>query len=403
MFSVLVSIQRSIGGKSLLTMLTLKYHIYKLFFSSLFILKLLEYLRVMDLKQLYNDPKFPASFAGQERFYRAQAKHLKNRSASKSSVKKKLQSIDSYSLHKPTRKPKLYRRIFTKGIGYLLQCDLIDMTNLHKDNDGYKWIITIIDTFSKKAWAFKMKKKSAQSIVEVMKPFLRDNTPQKMQFDQGTEFYNRPFLELLKKHKIKHYSVYSEQKAAIVERFNRTLKGRMFRYFTSRGSHRWVDILQDLIDGYNATKHSSTSFAPNDVNLANEKVVRKKLFPKVKKLREHTKSGLKVGDTVRITRKKTAFEKGYEMSWSWEVFKVSEVKKTYPVTFGIVDFNGEEVKGSFYKSELQLVDKSDDIWPIEKIISTRKRGGETQYLVKFLGYPNEANTWISQKDLFSNQ
>ena len=177
----------------------------------------------------------------------------------------------------------------------------------------------------------------------------------------------------------------------------------MFKYFTSRGSHRWVDILQDLIDGYNHTKHSSTSFAPNDVTAANERIVRKKLFPKVKKLKEHSKAIFKIGDTVRITRKKGAFEKGYEMNWSWEVFKVSEVKVSYPVTYGISDFSGEEIKGSFYKSELQLVDKSDDIWPIEKIIATRTRGGQKEYLVKFIGYPNEANTWIAQQDLFSNQ
>ena len=119
----------------------------------------------MELKQLYNDPKFPASFAGQNSFYKAQAHRLKNQSVSRNTLKKKLQAVDSYTLHKPTRKPKLYRRIYTKGIDYLYQCDLVDLSSLHKDNDGYKWIITIIDTFSKKAWAFKLKDKSAKSIV----------------------------------------------------------------------------------------------------------------------------------------------------------------------------------------------------------------------------------------------
>ena len=236
-----------------------------------------------------------------------------------------------------------------------------------------------------------------------MTPFFQLNKPQKLQFDEGSEFYNSLFLKLLKKHNIKHYSVYSEQKAAIIERFNRTLKTRMFRYFTSRGSHRWVDILQDLIDGYNNTKHRSTSFAPNEVTAANESIVRNKLFPKIKKLKRHTKAVFKVGDSVRITRKKGTFEKGYEMNWSWEVFNVSEVKKTYPVTYGVRDYKGEDIRGSFYHSELQRVDKSDDIWPIQKIVDTRKRGGQTQYLVKFLGYPDEANSWIAQQDLFSRQ
>jgi transposase InsO family protein len=353
----------------------------------------------MDFKELYRDPKFTGSFSGQQRFHHALNKD--NVHVSKSSVNKRLMSVDSYTVHKPTRKTKVFRRIYTKGINYLLQCDLVDLSSLHKDNDGYKWIITIIDTFSKKAWAFKMKNKSANSIVSVMKPFFQSVKPQKIQFDQGTEFYNKAFLKLLRDNRIKHYSVYSEQKAAIVERFNRSLKTRMFRYFTSRGSHRWVDVLQDLIDGYNNSKHRSTSFAPNDVTSAVENVVRKKLYPKIKKEKEHSKPKFKVGDTVRITRKKGIFEKGFDMNWSWEVFKISQVKVTYPVTYGLTDYKGKEIKGSFYKNELQLVDKSDNIWPIEKIVKTRKIRNQLEYLVKFLGYPNEANTWISHQALFN--
>ena len=262
----------------------------------------------MNLKTLYEDPKFSGSFSGVDRFYKSLRE--KGYPVSLKTVKKTLEATDSYTLHKPDRKATLYRRIWTKGIDYLYQSDLVDLTSLHKENDGFKWIITIIDTFSKKAWAFKMKRKSATSIVEVMTPFFRLNTPQKIQFDQGSEFYNKKFLQLLKKHKIKHYSVYSDQKAAICERFNRTLKTRMFKHFTAKGNRRWVDVLQDLVSGYNKSRHSSTSFAPNDVTVANENRVRKILFPKVKKLRKHTKKHFKVGDSVRITRLKRTFQKG---------------------------------------------------------------------------------------------
>ena len=147
----------------------------------------------MDLKRLYNDPTFPASFAGKERFYKAA--RLVNQNVSKKSVEKDLKAVDSYTLHKPTKKASLYRRVFTKGIGYLYEADLVDMSKFKHENDGYTFLITIIDTFSKKAWAFKLKRKTGKSIVEVMSPFLRDNKPQKMSFDQGTEFYNKLFLE----------------------------------------------------------------------------------------------------------------------------------------------------------------------------------------------------------------
>ena len=92
---------------------------------------------------------------------------------------------------------------------------------------------------------------------------------------------------------------------------------------------------------------------------------------------------------------------GYEQLWSHEVFNISEIKRTYPTTYGVKDYKGEVVQGSFYKSELQRVDKSNSIYQIEKVIDTRKRRSQTEYLVKWQGYPNEANSWVQQADLFN--
>ena len=354
----------------------------------------------MDLKKLYNDPNFSGSFSGIKRF--ADAVKSIDDNVKLEDIEKSLKATDSYTLHKPTRKPKLYRRIYTKGINHIYQIDLVDMTKFEKENDGYRWLITIIDTFSKKAWAFKIKRKSAKSITEVMESFLKDHTPQKIEFDQGTEFYNSKFLDLLKRMKIIHYSVYSDQKCAIVERFNRTLKTRMYRSFTARGSHRWVDVLQSLIDGYNDSKHSSIGFKPDEVNKRNEHLVRRILYPKIKKKKVHTKAFFKVGDTVRLKTKKTTFQKGYEQTFSYEIFEIHEIKDTYPVTYAIKDYKGEMIQGSFYRRELQLVDKSDNIWPINKVLNSRKRRGHTEYLVNFVGYPETLTEWIPQNQLFDN-
>ena len=117
------------------------------------------------------------------------------------------------------------------------------MSKYENENDGYRWFITIIDIFSKKAWAFKLKRRSGKAILKVMELFLEQQKPKKIEFDQGKEFYNHPFLNLLLRLKIKYFSVYSDHKCAIVERFNRTLKTRMFRSFTANGNRRWVDNL----------------------------------------------------------------------------------------------------------------------------------------------------------------
>jgi hypothetical protein len=143
------------------------------------------------MKDLYEDPSFPGSFSGKNRFY----KQLRNKGhlVSPKTVANSLKAIDSYTLHKPDKKPGLYRRIWTKGIKYLYQCDLVDLSSLHRYNNGYKWIVTIIDTFSKKAWALKMKNKSANSVVAIMEPFLRQNTPKKCSLIRELSFTTKNF------------------------------------------------------------------------------------------------------------------------------------------------------------------------------------------------------------------
>ena len=181
---------------------------------------------MMDLKQYYNDPKFSGSFAGKHSFYRALKKN--NVAVKKSDIDRYLKSDDAYTLHKPTKKPRKYRRVYTKGIGYLYQIDLCDMSALSKQNRGYKWLINVLDTFSKKLWAFKTKNKKGKTITDVLKPLLTSKPPLKLETDDGKEFKNSHFRALLRRLKIKTYSVSSDRKCALVEGLNRTLKTRMY-------------------------------------------------------------------------------------------------------------------------------------------------------------------------------
>ena len=181
--------------------------------------------------------------------------------------------------------------------------------------------------------------------------------------------------------------------------FNRTLKTLMWRYFSAKGTYRWVDVVQDLVKGYNNSKHRSIGMTPNQVNLENEADVRAKLFPPLPQVQQKQK--FKIGDTVRITRKKGVFEKGYQMTYGFEVFGISQVKDTYPITYSIKDYNDEVIKGSFYTNELQHVDKSDDIWTVERIVDKRIRSGVTEYKVKWAGYPETVNSWVPHQDLFN--
>ena len=155
---------------------------------------------------------------------------------------------------------------------------------------------------------------------------------------------------MLKVYGIKYYSIYSDRKCSIVERFNRTLKTKMERAFRIQANHRYIDILQKLVDSYNNSFHRSIGMAPNAVTKNNESVVRKRLYPKIVKSLYQSK--VKVGDTVRIARKKGAFEKGYTQTFSDEVYYVNNIKNTYPITYALTDFLGQPIQESFYLREI---------------------------------------------------
>ena len=163
---------------------------------------------------------------------------------------------------------------------------------------------------------------------------------------------------MLKRKGIKFYTSENEDlKASVVERFNRSLKTKMYRYFTYKNTRRYIDVLDDMLHSYNNTYHRSIRMAPTEVNVDNEHIVRKRLYPIQPK--SH-KWKYEVGDRVRIAKQKRPFRKGYLGDWSHEIFKIKSRLPTVPVTYELVDLAGESIKGRFYNQELQKVAKSDD-------------------------------------------
>jgi transposase InsO family protein len=338
------------------------------------------------LKKHYYDPRRPGSFTS--------VRNLKRYSGlNKKKVLKFLRAQDAYTTHKPTRVRFPRRRTYAKGIDDLFQADLVDVGKISKYNDGYRYVLTCIDVFSKRAWGIALKTKSGSEVTLAFEKILTDRKCNMLQTDKGTEWLNSKFQTMLRRNNIKFYTSENDDiKAAVVERFNRTLKSRMWRYFTYKNTRRFLDVLPDLIHSYNNTYHSSIRMKPVDVDRTNEDLVRNRLYPiKQKKLVWK----YLVGDRVRISMHSQPFEKGYEGNWSEELFVVSVRHPTEPVTYGISDLSGEDIKGKFYELELQKVSKRDnEVFVVEKILKTRKRGGKIEYLVKWRSYPNKFNSWV---------
>ena len=314
---------------------------------------------------------------------------------SKRAVRDYLSKQDAYTLHKPRRIRFPRRKTYSKGIADLYQIDLVDLSSLSPFNDGTRYLLTCIDVFSKRAWAVPVRTKSGRDVADAFERILTDRKCNMVQSDKGTEFLNSTFQSMLRRHAIHFYTSENEDlKAAVVERFNRTLKTKMFRYFTHASTRRYVDVLDDLLHSYNNTYHRTIGMTPMEVGPHNEDEVRARLYPLKPK---SYKWKYDVGDRVRITIQRQPFRKGYVGDWSEEIFEILSRLPTVPVTYELRDLAGETIKGKFYEDEIQKVTKAnDERFDIDRILKTRKRAGKIEYLVSWKGYPSKFNSWVSE-------
>ena len=301
----------------------------------------------MDLKKFYLDPKFPGSYSGAYKFYQ-EVKNIHPKVTLKK-VNEFLKSQDAYTLHKRTRKPKFRRTLVFKPRD-LWQIDLLDMQKYSKENDGYRYICVIIDCFSRYVWVKPLKNKTGKATVKALALLLMNERPKLIQADQGTEFFNRDVKGMLEAFGPKLYHTYTDKKAAIVERVQRTLRGRLGRLFTKRGNFKWIDKIDDIVTAYNNTHHSSIKMKPADVD---EEHIANIFFNSLPNLKKTIK--FSNGDRVRILIKKNQFAKEFEKSWSEEIFKIKRIQNTNPITYLIEDLDGEDIIGGFYTEELQAL------------------------------------------------
>ena len=349
------------------------------------------------LREIYYDPSHPAGFAGIGSVYAAAKKRLPN--LTRTAVRTWLKNQDTYTLHRPSRRRYDRNKVVVNGIDDQWQADLVDLSAYARQNRGFRWLLTCIDVFSKSAWAIPLKNKSGSSLLTAFRKLFKDSgrLPRKLQTDKGTEFYNRQVQGYLKEQGVKLFSTENETKASVVERFNRTLKTRMWRYFTANGTHNYIDVLPDLLTAYNGAYHRTIKRAPDEVGDRNELDVWKTLYGKNKKKKDVEKT-LQVGDVVRLSMVTRPFRKGYLPQWTEEIFVVDRVIRRQPTVYAVKDFDGEEVAGTFYAEELQKIGKkeTDALYKIEHIVRSRKRkDGTKEYLVKWYGYPAKFNSWVA--------
>ena len=259
-------------------------------------------------------------------------KFKENPSAYSAQIQKYIDQNYSLSLHKQRRKKFLRRPFLVYDPMEAIQADLIffNSPEIVRANSFYKYILSVIDIFSKKAFVRPLKTKNSTEVAKALDDIISQFpiTPRKLMVDNGTEFSgssNAINDVIVQKYRMVIYILTdSQHKAGIVERFNRTLKQRIARFMTENNTKRYIDSLQDIVDNYNQTFHRAIGMAPNSVSFTNRAEVFKHLFPKSE---VKVKCKIQKGWRVRIPREKSIFEKGYTPIWTKEIFIVDKIEQ----------------------------------------------------------------------------
>ena len=280
-------------------------------------------------------------------------------------------------LHKPIKRNFRKRRVISYGVDKIWAADLVEIQKYSKWNKGIKYLLTVIDVFSKYGWIVPLKDKKTESVSLSFDLIFKKSKrrPEKLGTDKGSELISKHFNTLLKKNNITLYHTANEEKSSIVERWNKTMKNKMCKMFSANNNTVYWDKLDKLVDDYNNTYHSSIKMTPTEASRKeNEKKVFANLYDDLIYLKPKNPE-FSIGDKVRISKyKRLVFDKGYTPNWTEEVFVVDHVMLTKPITYKIVDLLGEKVEGSFYEKELQKA--KQQTFRIEKVVrrdNKRKR------------------------------
>ena len=345
------------------------------------------------INNIYHDHTNEAGLSSKNKVYKA-AKTC-NPSIAYKDVSECLQGNDVYTLFKPNRKKYETNKTTAPCLDNIWQSDLSDMSHIKSYNKGITFLMFVIDVYSRYLWVKPLISKSpihtAKALSEI---FTKDaRVPGYIITDKGTEFTGHRFQNILKNFGVGFLVANSVHKSSMAERVQRTIKSRMTKYFKLNNTFKYIDVLQDLVDCYNNSIHRMIDNKPSNVVHNNINICEKPCsqFTSVNPVYSE-------GDYVRISLVKTIFAKGYEQSWSSEIFIVSQIikQKNCKIMYKLTDLMGEAIEGRFYREELQKINYKDNKpFVIEKIIKRYlNEKGVPYVLVKWQGWPCKFNSSI---------
>jgi len=317
-------------------------------------------------------------------------------------AKEILEHIEGYTLHREYKNPKQYNPYYVHGRREQIQGDLIDVAAISNNNNGVKFLLVLIDIFTKWLWVYPLQNKNARTITQVMRRWLNslDVIPAKIMTDKGTEFTNHSVQQLLRSHNVEWQAAIGTVKACIAERVNKTLQILIYKHLTENETLQYINILQDLVKTYNKRGHRTLEgMTPKQADLPqNEARVQAIFHAKYDKIgRQRRTPRFEVGNLVRIKtlpKKISNASRAYAEQFKGEYFNIMRINRTLPIPLYYLKSvdTGEMIEGGFYGNELQRI--RGELYKIESIIRERVRRGRRELFVKWKYFGPRWNEWI---------
>ena len=270
----------------------------------------------------------------------------------------KQQIIYERNLFKTTKKFYAANKIDVYHIDEILSLDILDLKGYcPKNNRGYRYVLVIIDNFSKFVWTVFLKNKNAQTIKDLFENIIANSKKTILiESDRGKQFYNIIFQDFLNKNSIKIYSRNSSYGAVFAERFNLTIRDLLEKIVYEQSDTKWVDILSTITKQINIRTHSSTKLMPVQASLKkNEGHVYKILLDK----RRETIPKIQINDFVRTADLRRTFSKRDTTNWFYKLYKITEtINDTIP-SYKIDNSPERYIESLLKKIELSLKQNQD--------------------------------------------
>ena len=321
---------------------------------------------------------------------------------SRHQAKKLLEHIPAYTSFREYKSPRVFNPYYVHNRRELAQADLIDISRLAAQNDGVRFLLIVLDVFTKRLWCYPLRRKSADHMKHAIQSWIDSlTTPfSVLNTDRGLEFTCRAVQAALRDAGTEWQPADGTMKAAVAERANKTIQMLIYKFLHDNETLRYIDALPKLIDTYNKRPHRTLEgMSPNLADLPNNEqhvqTIHHARYAKLGALRRPPK--LRVGDLVTVKtqpHKITQNSRAYAIQYTGEFFRIARINRSLAVPlYFIKSLDTQElIRGGFYAEELQRL--RGDIFKVERVLARRTRRGVREILVKWRHFGPNHNSWI---------